>query len=42
MIESLAQMHRHDDISHNGSSGFSGNADSAEPADLDATARRYI
>src|SRR5215475_14751772 len=33
---------RHDDISHNGSSGFSGNADSAEPADLDATAGRYI
>src|SRR5215475_14017354 len=33
---------RHDDISHNGSSGFSGNADSAEPADLDAAADRYI
>ena len=25
---------RHDDISHNGSSGFGGNADSAETADL--------
>jgi hypothetical protein len=25
---------RHDDISHSGSSGFGGNADSAETADL--------
>ena len=33
---SCTDTERHDDIYHNGSSGFGGNADSAETADLDA------